>query len=68
LAELSAIKVSSSDLEIVVTSPEGKLCFNRDSGVVSLESNISYATFIKMVKMLKRSVNRLSFEVDFEDE
>jgi hypothetical protein len=64
------IEVTTNESAVTVECDDGTLRWDKVNDVISLDSSLSYATFIKMVKALKRSRNResLSAEIDLGDD
>lgn len=62
------MEVKSNELKIIVTASDGsELEYDKELNRVTLLSSCNYATFVKLVKGLKRAKNRQSFIEDFED-
>lgn len=61
--------VISNEVSLIIESNDVTLRWDKVNDSITIDSSVSYTTFIKLVKTLKRSRNleSLSIEVDIDD-
>lgn len=61
------MEVIINELYIMIKAETGELHLDQETDRVRVEGSIDYGTFMKMIKLLKRTRSRESFTVDYAE-